>query len=75
MPRILIVEDEPDIALGLRDDLTRHGYEIDAVGDGDAALARLQDARFDLVLLDIMLPKFDGYDVCRALRRGTTGPR
>jgi two-component system alkaline phosphatase synthesis response regulator PhoP len=68
--RILVVEDEPDIALGLKDDLSRHGYEVEVVGDGAAALHLLAAARWDLVLLDVMLPKLDGYEVCRQLRRG-----
>ena len=66
--RILVVEDEPDIALGLRDDLTRHGYDVEVVGDGEAALARADAERWDLILLDVMLPKLDGFEVCRALR-------
>jgi DNA-binding response OmpR family regulator len=69
MPRILIVEDEPDIALGLREDLARNGYEVEVVGDGDAALARADGERWDLILLDVMLPRLDGYEVCRELRR------
>jgi DNA-binding response OmpR family regulator len=69
MPRILIVEDEPDIALGLRDDLARNGYEVEVVGDGDTALARADSERWDLILLDVMLPRLDGYEVCRELRR------
>jgi len=69
MSRILVVEDEPDIALGLTDDLTRHGFEVEVVGDGEAALARAEAGRFDVILLDVMLPRLDGYEVCRALRR------
>ena len=69
MPRILIVEDEPDIAFGLREDLARNGYEVEVVGDGDAALARADGERWDLILLDVMLPRLDGYEVCRELRR------
>ena len=69
MPRILIVEDEPDIAFGLREDLARNGHEVEVVGDGDAALARAGSERWDLILLDVMLPKLDGYEVCRELRR------
>jgi two-component system alkaline phosphatase synthesis response regulator PhoP len=69
MPRILVVEDEPDIALGLKDDLERHGYEAQVVGDGEAALRRGQEPGWDLVLLDLMLPGKDGFAVCRELRR------
>jgi len=69
MPRILVVEDEPDIALGLQDDLVRHGYEVEVATDGDAALARATGDRWDVILLDVMLPRMDGFDVCRELRR------
>jgi len=67
--RILLVEDEPDIALGLRDDLARHGYDVGVVGDGDSAVRTATTERWDLILLDVMLPKLDGYEVCRELRR------
>ena len=68
MARILIVEDEPDIALGLEEDLTRHGYEVEVVRDGEAAIRRGQDQAWDVILLDVMLPYRDGFDVCRELR-------
>jgi DNA-binding response OmpR family regulator len=67
--RILIVEDEPDIALGLEDDLTAEGHQVEVAGDGDTACRRGRDAAFDLILLDVMLPRKDGFDVCRDLRR------
>ena len=69
MARILVVEDEPGIALGLEDDLTLEGYEVEVVRDGDAATARARESAFDLILLDVMLPKKDGFQVCRELRR------
>ncbi len=69
MASILVVEDEPDIALGLQEDLTRHGHEVDIARDGRAALERARDPKWDLVLLDVMLPYVDGFDVCRELRR------
>ncbi len=69
MTRILVVEDEPDIALGLQDDLTRHGYEVETVADGDSALRRASAEKWDLILLDVMLPNVDGFDVCSELRR------
>ena len=56
MSRILIVEDEPSIALALEDDLRREGYETEVVGDGDAAVERGGAGAFDLILLDVMLP-------------------
>jgi DNA-binding response OmpR family regulator len=70
MPRVLVVEDEPDIALGLKDDLERHGYEVQIAADGDSALRRGREAGWDLILLDLMLPVRDGFAVCRELRRG-----
>ena len=69
MTRILVVEDEPGIALGLEDDLKMEGYEVETVTDGLAASRRAKEAAFDLILLDIMLPGKDGLEVCRDLRR------
>ena len=75
MPRILIVEDDADIAMGLEDDLRAEGYETEVVRDGESALARGTEAGWDLMLLDVMLPRRDGFDVCRSLRRaGVTTP-
>jgi DNA-binding response OmpR family regulator len=69
MPRILVVEDEPDIALGLLDDLTLEGHSVEMVTDGESASRRGREPRWDLIVLDVMLPKKDGFDVCRDLRR------
>jgi DNA-binding response OmpR family regulator len=69
MARILIVEDESAIANLLKDDLVLEGYETELVADGDAALVATASGRFDLVLLDVMLPRKDGFEVCRELRR------
>ena len=75
MTRILVVEDEPGIALALEDDLRLEGYEVEVTGDGTVAVRKGRDGRFDLILLDIMLTGKDGLDVCRELRRdGTTTP-
>jgi DNA-binding response OmpR family regulator len=73
MSRILIVEDEPSIALALDDDLRREGYETEVAGDGDVAVERGASGSFDLILLDVMLPKRDGFEVCRELRRVGSG--
>jgi len=70
MTRILVVEDEPGIALGLQDDLRIEGYEVEVAGDGITALRRARETAFDLIVLDVMLPGKDGFDVCRELRRG-----
>jgi DNA-binding response OmpR family regulator len=73
MTRILIVEDEPGIALGLEDDLKMEGYEVEVLADGNAACRRALDTAFDLIVLDVMLPGKDGFDVCRELRRRGLG--
>jgi two-component system alkaline phosphatase synthesis response regulator PhoP len=78
--RILVVEDEPTIATALRDDLELEGYAVEVVDDGTLALARILEEKFDLILLDLMLPGMDGLDVCRqarikaVLRRSQNGP-
>ncbi len=69
MKRILVVEDEPAIAFGLQADLVAEGYDVAVVGDGEAAARRAREGAFDLVLLDVMLPRKDGFEVCRELRR------
>jgi two-component system alkaline phosphatase synthesis response regulator PhoP len=69
MTRILVVEDEPGIALGLEDDLKLEGYEVETIGDGTTAALRAREGSFDLILLDVMLPGKDGFEVCRELRR------
>jgi DNA-binding response OmpR family regulator len=70
MIRVLIVEDEPGIALALKNDLLLEGYSPEIAADGDTACERARQASFDLILLDVMLPKKDGFAVCRELRRG-----
>ena len=68
MSRILVVEDEPDIAMGLEEDLTRHGHAVEVVRDGEAAVRRGREPGWDVILLDVMLPYRDGFAVCRELR-------
>jgi len=69
MKRILVVEDEPAIAFGLQADLVAEGYDVAVVGDGETAARRAREVIFDLILLDVMLPRKDGFEVCRELRR------
>lgn len=68
-PRILVVEDEPAIALGLEDDLKMEGYDVAVVATAASALRTARETRYDLIVLDIMLPDRDGFEVCRLLRR------
>jgi two-component system alkaline phosphatase synthesis response regulator PhoP len=70
MARILVVEDEPDIAMLLADDLRLEGHIVEVVGDGQSATERGRESEWDLMVLDVMLPKRDGFDVCRELRKG-----
>jgi two-component system alkaline phosphatase synthesis response regulator PhoP len=73
MATILIVEDEPDMASGLRDNLEFEGYAVRIARDGDEGLALASELGPDLILLDLMLPKRNGLDVCRELRRRGIG--
>lgn len=68
MARILIIEDDPALARGLRDDLELEGYTAQTVADGAEASRRARGEPFDLILLDVMLPRKDGFEVCRELR-------
>ncbi len=68
MPKILIVEDEESIRLPLEDNLRLEGYEVSSAKDGAEALTSAQKGNYDLIVLDIMLPKMDGFEVCRRLR-------
>ncbi len=66
--KILIIEDEPDMVLGLKDNFEFEGYEVLTASDGVSGLDRARQAKPDLVLLDIMLPKLSGLEVCKTLR-------
>lgn len=75
MKRVLLVEDEPGLVLTLTDRLTSEGYEVAHAGDAPSALARASENAYDVILLDVMLPGGNGFDVCRDLRgRGVTAP-
>ena len=67
-PRILIVEDEEAIRTGLTDVFVFHGYEVDCAADGDGGLEKALSGTFDLILLDVMLPRMNGYEICEAIR-------
>ncbi len=69
MARILIVEDEQRLALGLKDDLMLEGYDVEVAGEGAEAMRLARSQPFDAVILDVMLPGRDGFEICRELRR------
>jgi two-component system, OmpR family, alkaline phosphatase synthesis response regulator PhoP len=74
-PRVLIVEDEAGLRLTLSDRLGSEGYSVETASDGEAGLARATTGGYDLIVLDIMLPRMNGFDVCREARhRGVTAP-
>jgi DNA-binding response OmpR family regulator len=66
---VLLVEDEPGLVLTLTDRLSREGYDVQSSSDGESGLARATRETFDLVLLDVMLPRLGGFDVVRELRK------
>lgn len=68
MPKILVVEDEKHIADGLKFNLEAEGYDVFVADDGEDGLAQLEDSKFDAVVLDVMLPGIDGFEVARRLR-------
>lgn len=74
MQRILVVEDDLDIQELLQNFLQEMGYEVDIAGDGVEALSIFVDGKYDLILLDIMLPKIDGYGVCELVRKQSDIP-
>lgn len=75
MSRILVIEDEPEMQRGLRDNLEFEGYDVEVIGDGKKGLDALVSKKFDLVLLDVMLPGMSGFDVCKNARaQGVTIP-
>ena len=69
MVKILIVEDEPNMRIGLKDNLEFEGYKVDIAEDGEEALLQIRNNEYNLVLLDVMLPKKSGFDVCKTIRK------
>jgi two-component system alkaline phosphatase synthesis response regulator PhoP len=73
--KILIVEDEPDMVLGLKDNFEFEGYEVVTATDGESGLERARTQKPDLIVLDVMLPRMSGLEVCKTLRgEGWEGP-
>jgi two-component system alkaline phosphatase synthesis response regulator PhoP len=67
--RVLLVEDEPGLQLALTDRLTSEGYRVETAGDGHTAVKRATGEPFDIILLDVMLPGRDGFDVAKTVRQ------
>lgn len=72
--RILVIEDEPDLLRCLARSLREEGYAVDTAGDGEDGLFKAEDVDYDAIVLDVMLPKLDGWEVLRRLRRGKKTP-
>ncbi len=68
MAKILIVEDEPSMRLGLKDNLEFESYEVELAIDGQEGLEKVKRDQFDLIILDVMMPKMSGFDLCKAIR-------
>ena len=68
-PRVLVVEDEAGLRLTLSDRLSSEGYLVETASDGEAGLASATSGAYDLIVLDVMLPRVNGFDVCREVRR------
>ncbi|NWG12480.1 MAG: response regulator transcription factor [Acidobacteria bacterium] len=73
--RMLLIEDEPGLRTTLSDRLRKEGYEVDTAADGESGFLKAMEGDFDLIILDIMLPLKDGFDICRDLRqKGSNTP-
>jgi len=68
MSRVLIVEDDPALLRGVSDNFAARGYQVETASDGETGLEKAEKLRPDLIVLDIMLPKINGYEICRSLR-------
>lgn len=69
MEKILIIEDEEAILMALEDNLKLEGYEVESATDGEKGFSKVKETTFDLIILDIMLPHMDGFEVCKQLRQ------
>jgi len=74
MARVLVVDDEKLIVKGIRFSLEQDGMQVDSAYDGEEAISLAKQTEYDVVLLDVMLPKFDGYQVCQAIREFSEMP-
>ena len=73
-PRVLVVEDEPSFVEALKVGLIQEGFQVDVAEDGLMALELFKTLKPDLILLDVMLPKMSGFDVCREIRSKSRVP-
>jgi len=69
MEKILIIEDEESILMALEDNLKLEGYAVSSARDGELGLSKVMKNHYDLIILDIMLPKMNGFDICRRIRQ------
>jgi len=75
MPKILVVDDEQNMRTGLKDNLEFEGYEVETANDGEEGLKKILVNNYDLIILDVMMPKKSGFDVCKEIRKnGITTP-
>lgn len=75
MPKILVVDDEQNMRTGLKDNLEFEGYDVDTANDGEQGLKRIFEGSYNLIILDVMMPKKSGFDVCKEVRKaGMTTP-
>ena len=74
MDKILIVDDEPILLKGLKFSLEQEGYVVDTASDGEEAVEKVLANKFDLIVLDVMLPKLDGIEVCKKIRESSVVP-
>ncbi|MDP2363691.1 MAG: response regulator transcription factor [Ignavibacteria bacterium] len=75
MPKILVVDDEQNMRTGLKDNLEFEGYDVETANDGEQGLKKILDNSYNLIILDVMMPKKSGFDVCKEVRKaGITTP-
>lgn len=75
MPKILVVDDEQNMRTGLKDNLEFEGYDVETANDGEQGLKKILENNYNLIILDVMMPKKSGFDVCKEVRKaGITTP-
>ena len=72
--RVLVVDDEKLIVKGIRFSLEQEGMEVDCAYDGEEAVQKAKENEYDIILLDVMLPKLDGFEVCQQIREFSSVP-